>query len=164
MKTYYLYRLVNSLKFDKCGATVQWDQRLSDNIELHGEQCIITLLETMEGPNTPEYWQVAREKRQPTKAQLSLGGRNGGAIGGPITVALGIGIHGMNDAEKKAAQSKGGKASINTMRSYLTKEALAKGGAAGKGKPKPKTECPHCKKMIANHVLNRFHNDNCKLA
>ena len=186
MKTYYLYRLVNSLKFDKCGATVEWDRRLADNIVQHGSQSIITLLETMEGPNTPEYWQVvgdrewqladeygyprgthykvAREKRQPTQEQLSLGGRNGGAIGGPVTVALGIGIHGMSDAEKKAAQSKGGKASVNTMRSYLTKEALAKGGAAGKGKPKPKTECPHCKKMIANHVLNRFHNDNCKLA
>ena len=184
MKTYYLYRLVNSLKFDKCGATVQWDQRLSDNIELHGPQCTITLLETMEGPNTPEYWQVvgdrewqladeygyprgthykiAREKRQPTKNQLRLGGRNGGAISGRKTYVLGLGIHGMTDAAKKAAQSKGGKKSIHTMRSYLTKEICAAGGKAGKGKPKPKTECPHCNRMIANHLLKRFHNDNCK--
>ena len=53
MKTYYLYRLVNSLKFDKCVATVEWDRRLADNIVQHGSQSIITLLETMEGPNTP---------------------------------------------------------------------------------------------------------------
>ena len=59
--------------------------------------------------------------------------------------------------------AKGGRNSIDQMRSYLTKEALAKGGAAGKGKPKPKTECMYCNRLIANHIINRFHNNNCKL-
>ena len=35
---------------------------------------------------------------------------------------------------------------------------------ANLGKPKPKTECPHCKKLVANNMLHRYHMDNCKLA
>ena len=59
---YFLYRLINSLKFDKCGATMSWDKRCRDNRVTHGDQCIITVLETMEGPNTPEMWQVVGDR------------------------------------------------------------------------------------------------------
>ena len=59
---YYLYRLQNSIKFDKCGATSDWDKRCLDNRASHGNQCIITELETMEGPNTPEFWQVVGDR------------------------------------------------------------------------------------------------------
>ena len=58
--------------------------------------------------------------------------------------------------------AKGGRNSIHIMRSKLTPEALSRGGRAGKGKPKAKTQCPHCKKMIANNLIDRWHNDNCK--
>jgi len=37
------------------------------------------------------------------------------------------------------------------------------GGLTHKGKPKPKYECPHCKKMIAANMFDRYHNNNCKL-
>ncbi len=37
----------------------------------------------------------------------------------------------------KEAQRKGGRNSIDQMRSKLTKEAMSRGGQAGKGKPKP---------------------------
>ena len=60
--TYFLYRLQNSLKFDKCGATIDWDKRCRDNRTSHGDQCIITELETMEGPDTPEFWQVVGDR------------------------------------------------------------------------------------------------------
>lgn len=181
---YYLYKLTNSIKFDKCGATVEWDQRCRDNRATHGDQCEINVLETMEGPNTPEFWQVvgdreweladlygyprgehyrtAREKRQPTKEQLAKGGRIGGAKAGPLTLEKGLGLFGMTKDQKKAACSKGGKRSIANMRSYLTKEILSKGGKAGKGTPKAKSECPHCNRMIANNLIDRWHNDNCK--
>ena len=62
----------------------------------------------------------------------------------------------------KEQMAKGGRKTIQIARSYLTKEVLASGGRAGKGKPKPKTECPHCKEMIANNLIDRWHNDNCK--
>jgi|TARA_R110000744_G_scaffold312514_1_gene419885 hypothetical protein len=59
---YFLYRLTNSTRQDKCGATISWDKRCRDNREFHGEQSIITELETMEGPNTPEMWQVVGDR------------------------------------------------------------------------------------------------------
>jgi hypothetical protein len=62
----------------------------------------------------------------------------------------------------KEQMAKGGRNSVHNMRSKLTTEALARGGRAGKGKPKAKTQCPHCKRMIANNVIHRWHNDNCK--
>lgn len=39
----------------------------------------------------------------------------------------------------------------------------AKGKSVGKGIPKPKTECIYCGRNIANNMLNRYHNENCKL-
>ena len=43
-----------------------------------------------------------------------------------------------------------------------TDEARAKMSAAGRGKPKPKVECPHCKKQVAVNTAKRWHFDNCK--
>ena len=37
------------------------------------------------------------------------------------------------------------------------------GGLANKGLIRDKIECPHCKKHIAVNVIDRWHNDNCKL-
>lgn len=59
---YYLYKLTNSVKFDKCGATNNWNQRCIDNRIQHGIQCEITIIEIMEGPNTPEFWQVVGDR------------------------------------------------------------------------------------------------------
>jgi hypothetical protein len=42
------------------------------------------------------------------------------------------------------------------------KEEARLGGLWHKGKPKPKYECPHCKRMIAANLFNRYHNDNCR--
>lgn len=41
-------------------------------------------------------------------------------------------------------------------------ESRVKLSQAITGIPKPKTKCPHCERMIANNMLNRYHNDNCK--
>ena len=43
-----------------------------------------------------------------------------------------------------------------------TDESRAKMSASGKGKQKPKIECPNCKKMIAVNTAKRWHFDNCK--
>ena len=44
----------------------------------------------------------------------------------------------------------------------LSAEHKAKIGASGKGVPKPKVECPHCRQLGAMNVMSRFHFDNCK--
>lgn len=44
-----------------------------------------------------------------------------------------------------------------------SEEAKAKSSLKLKGVPKPKVECPHCKKMIAVNTSRRYHFDNCKL-
>lgn len=43
-----------------------------------------------------------------------------------------------------------------------TDEAHAKMSAVGKGKSKPKVECPHCHKLVAVNTAKRWHFDNCK--
>ena len=63
----------------------------------------------------------------------------------------------------KEDMAKGGRNSIAQLKSKITTETCAKGGRASKGIPKPKTKCPHCNRMIANHVFNRFHSNNCNL-
>tara|TARA_R110000772_G_C12988504_1_gene406721 strand:+ start:58 stop:489 length:432 start_codon:yes stop_codon:yes gene_type:complete len=68
-----------------------------------------------------------------------------------------------SNALTKEAMAKGGRNSVQNMRSHLTKEILASGGKAGKGVPKVKSECPHCKRMIAHNLIDRWHNDNCAL-
>ena len=62
----------------------------------------------------------------------------------------------------KEDMSKGGRNSIQQMRSHLTKEILSKAGKAGKGKPKPRVNCKVCGKSVTPNTVNRFHNDNCK--
>jgi hypothetical protein len=41
-------------------------------------------------------------------------------------------------------------------------EGARLGGKWHAGKTKPKYLCPHCNRMIAANMLDRYHNDNCK--
>lgn len=43
-----------------------------------------------------------------------------------------------------------------------SEEAKAKMSEQRIGKPKPKVECPHCRKMVAINTAKRWHFDNCK--
>jgi hypothetical protein len=152
MVTYYFYQLTNSLKFDKCGATIDWKGRLKDNLKQHGPQSIIRELETMEGPDTPEMWQVvgdreweiaeeygypkgehyrsAREKRlKATRASIAVGVRPSKEcqrLGGLAAAAKG---HLLKYASE--AGSKGGKKAIHGPNSVN----------------KQKVKCPHCDKV-----------------
>lgn len=45
----------------------------------------------------------------------------------------------------------------------LSAEHTISFGQAQTGVPKRKVECPHCHKMIGYHLINRWHNDNCKM-
>lgn len=81
---------------------------------------------------------------------------------------------------KKAADSQRGIARPNTSAKLKGKTSLLKGrerpelAAKLKGKtkseehkanmrkPKIKSECPHCKMMVAPNIMSRYHGDNCK--
>ena len=56
MKTYFIYHILGI----KIGATCDRIKRFRENFNLYQIQPII--LETMEGPNTPEMWQVVGDR------------------------------------------------------------------------------------------------------
>ena len=169
MVTYYLYRLVNSLIFDKCGATQHFRKRCNKNYQTHGSQSIITILETMEGPNTPEYWQVVGDR------EWELADEYGYPRGDHYRSVM-------------IKASKGGFAASNiTTKAQIqetktTNGSLSNGGLSLKGTTKSeewkaqqpwlksheihmvKTECPHCNKSVDKRNYGRWHGDKCKLA
>ncbi len=98
MTTYYLYEIQGH----KVGATMKWEERTTANINKYGIEPI--LIETMEGPNEPEYWQLvgdrewelADEKNYPRgqhyrharEQRLEMNNRGaskGGLVGGVVT-------------------------------------------------------------------------------
>ena len=56
MTTFYIYEVIGH----KNGATKDWDTRSQYNFETYGIMPI--LIETMEGPDTPEFWQVVGDR------------------------------------------------------------------------------------------------------
>ena len=56
MKTFYIYEVIGH----KNGATIEWDKRSRENFEKYGIMPI--LIETMEGPNEPEFWQIVGDR------------------------------------------------------------------------------------------------------
>tara|TARA_R110002096_G_scaffold414764_1_gene616035 strand:+ start:102 stop:569 length:468 start_codon:yes stop_codon:yes gene_type:complete len=59
---YYIYHIDSLIRKNKVGATKRWKERCVANRAIYGVDCIITVLETMEGPDTPEYWQVVGDR------------------------------------------------------------------------------------------------------
>jgi len=53
---YYIYEVIG----EKNGATVNWDKRSQENFDMYGIHPI--LIETMEGPDTPEMWQIVGDR------------------------------------------------------------------------------------------------------
>ncbi|AZV00952.1 homing endonuclease [Escherichia phage vB_EcoM_005] len=66
-----------------------------------------------------------------------------------------FGKHHGEYAKKRASETHKGK--------KLSAEHTVSFGQAQTGVPKRKVECPHCHKMIGYHLINRWHNDNCKM-
>lgn len=58
-------------------------------------------------------------------------------------------------AKKRASETHKGK--------KLPKDHIEAIRLAHKGVPKRKLECPHCHKLVPCNLINRWHNDNCKL-
>ena len=56
MVTYFIYEVPGH----KNGATMQWDVRTRQNFNKYGVMPIV--IETMEGPNEPEFWQIVGDR------------------------------------------------------------------------------------------------------
>ncbi len=56
--TYYIYEVAG----EKIGATKNWNNRQFANRSKYGQDIIITIVETMEGPDTEEFWQVVGDR------------------------------------------------------------------------------------------------------
>lgn len=63
--------------------------------------------------------------------------------------------------KKKISESLKGRPNKNKGYKH-SDEAKAKMSVRRKGIPKPKVECPHCKKLVAINTAKRWHFDNCK--
>ena len=149
--TYYLYRLVKSLKFDKCGATNNWDDRCRDNLASHGPQSIITLLETMEGPNTEEFWQVVGDREWELADQY--GYRRGEHY---RTARLKI-LHRASLGGRKTADKQHLTGQFAALK---TPEHQSKAAHAANSK---KRTCPKCGTVGSGVTFYMHHRDNCKL-
>ncbi|UYM28822.1 Mob-like putative homing endonuclease [Serratia phage vB_SspM_LC53] len=66
-----------------------------------------------------------------------------------------FGKHHGEYAKRRASETHKGK--------KLSEEHTKSFGQAQKGIPKRKLECPHCHQMVPYNLINRWHNDNCKL-
>ena len=56
MTTFYIYEIPGH----KNGATINWDKRCYENVRTYGITPI--LIETMQGLNTPEFWQIVGDR------------------------------------------------------------------------------------------------------
>ena len=54
--TYYIYEVLGI----KNGVTIEWDKRSQQNFDKYGIHPV--LIETMEGPNEPEFWQIVGDR------------------------------------------------------------------------------------------------------
>ena len=114
MVTYYIYEVPGQ----KNGATHEWEKRRAYNFNEYQIEPII--VETMEGPNTPEYWQVVGDRewyyadlngypRGTHYLEMRLRGIKGGRNGGLVT-----GTTNLRNAWKREYSVKGGKLGAET--------------------------------------------------
>ena len=167
---YYIYEVPT----EKNGATKDWEERRAYNFNEYQIEPII--VETMEGPDTEEYWQVVGDREW---YYADLNGYSRGthyvemmlmSIKGGSARAQQESFKNINDYVSNESRSKGG--SIGGVRTrdlgHLDKartfKSCSKGGINMRGHRYNKVTCPHCNKEGGGGNMKRFHFDNCKLA
>jgi hypothetical protein len=130
IRTYYIYEVPGH----KNGATVNWNKRSKWNFEKFGIMPI--LIETMEGPNTPDMWKVVGDR------EWELADANGYKRGTHyLEIQLKV---------TREAQSKGGQANdIDHLKEISRLGGQAGGKKGGSVTGNKKVKCPHCN-MVSN--------------
>ena len=150
MTTYFIYEVPGH----KNGATMDWDKRSNQNFDKYGIQPI--LIETMEGPNEPEFWQIVGDR------EWELADQNGYPRGEHYRSARERRpSHPHGRPPSKQAHVAGGR---STGRKHVESGHLAK-----VRDPKKAWEaslrrivCKHCGKDANTGNYKRWHGDNCK--
>tara|TARA_R110000737_G_C14204924_1_gene418022 strand:- start:41 stop:502 length:462 start_codon:yes stop_codon:yes gene_type:complete len=144
MVTYYLYHILGI----KIGATSEPHKRDIQNINQWEVEPIV--IENMEGPNTPEMWQVVGDREWELADQYGYPRGNHYRLAREARLAITF-------EDRSLGGTRGGATNVRTghFASLKTKEHQATAGRACKGIPKPKTECPKCKVLINNGNLQR---------
>ena len=146
MTIYYIYEVPGH----KNGATADWEKRSSENFETYGIQPI--LIETMEGPNEPEFWQIVGDR------EWELADQNGYTKGNHYRKARET-----RRRWTKEDMSKGGQTNVRTGHLQSISSNAAKiSNSLRKGKKTRVKECPHCGKIGGVAGMTRYHGDNCK--
>ena len=150
---FYIYEVLG----EKNGATKDWEIRRDYNFDEYQIEPII--VETMEGPDTEDFWQVVGD-REWYYADL-----NGYTRGTHYRVMRTKALKGYLHPNKRS--------------NGFPVEATRRGGAASKGKPErilhctnisklgvqsnnKKVTCPYCNKEGQSRAMKRWHFDNCK--
>ena len=150
--TYYIYEIPGI----KNGATIQWDKRSLDNFEKYSVMPI--LIETMEGPNETEFWQIVGDR------EWELADLNGYARGTHYRAAREKRPK-WNDKTRQVPSREscvlGGKV---TGRKHVESGHLAKVRDPHKAMlaSLKRIVCEHCGKDANTGNYTRWHGDNCK--
>ena len=170
MVTYYIYEVPGR----KNGATKDWEERRAYNFNEYQIEPII--VETMEGPDTLEYWQVVGDREW---YYADLNGYPRGThyvemmlksfVRAQQESFKNINDYVSNETRSKAGNIGGNKRAENaripgSKANLAQLERSSKGGVAMRGYKYNQVTCPHCNKEGAGGNMKRFHFDNCKLA
>ena len=159
MVTYFIYEVPGI----KNGATKNWESRSRRNHNLYNIDCI--LIETMEGPDTEEMWQIVGDR------EWELADQNGYPRGDHYKD---IRIKGSKHNIDDTARVKAKRATVHNnefqklagtssyQKSLLDGRRKRYCSSGGKALAKKERICPHCKKPGKGVVMGRWHFDNCK--
>ena len=159
IKTFYIYEIVGR----KVGATIQPETRNRENFNTW--QIMPILIETMEGPDTPEFWQIVGDR------EWELADLNGYAKGTHYRIARERRINMSRSKSIKKSRSSRNNLIVNNVASLggrvtgpknKTNGVLQKATEAIKLTLNIEHTCPHCNKTLSGLNYRRWHGDNCK--
>jgi len=163
MQNYYIYHVPGI----KIGATKEWNKRSRYNLDRYEIEPII--LETMEGPDDIDFWQVVGDR------EWELADSYGYDRGTHYKVIrIKASKHDWCDTARQTAKDNGSQSKaglvggsknnelskIEGTKSYKARKKYQSSG--GKALAKLERTCPHCSKTGKGVVMGRWHFDNCK--
>ena len=151
--TYYIYHITGV----KVGATKDLETRRTYNFNKYQIEPII--IETIEGPDEPEFWQVVGDR------EWEFADQYGYSRGQHYRLMRTRSLNGyLHDSKRNKgypieACSKGGKATKGLPERIEHCTNISKLGVATNNK---KVTCNHCGKEGQSRAMKRWHFDNCK--
>ena len=163
MTTFYIYEVPG----EKNGATKDWEARSQYNFDTYNIYPI--LIETMEGPDIPEFWQIVGDR------EWELADLNGYRRGEHYRdIRIKAAKHNWDNNARRIAKLNGSQSKAGSIGGATTyKLSKIEGTPAniarknmvslgGKALAKKERTCIYCGKTGKGVVMGRWHFDNCK--